>query len=417
LKILQINAVYGFSSTGRTTLELATALRERGHQSYVAFSTSTCPVESGYQIGGRLGKKIHGLFSRLFGTQGYFSTYATNNLLKYIDEIRPDVVHLRNLHANYVNLKILLKYLAEHNIATVVTLHDCWFFTGRCCYYTEDNCFKWLQSCGNCPCLNKYNISWFFDRSAKILIDKKNWFSGLNKLAVIGVSDWIANEAKQSILKNATVIKRIYNWIDLDVFKPLDTVSMRQRYDLENAFVILGVAQSWSKHKGLDVFIEVARELKGDAVILLVGNMADDTSLPSNVKCVAAINESSELAMHYSMADVFLNPSIQETFGKVTAEALSCGTPVIVFNETASPEIAGNDGTCGYVTDKNDIQQITSAIEAIRKNGKVSYTFNCRNRALEMFDKNHGIDEYIKVYEHLVYGKISCESASAVKKS
>ena len=114
LKIVQINAVYNIGSTGRTTAEMHEALQKAGHESFVVYSqTNVNNAENTYHIGSPLDIKIHGFLSRLWGKQGYFSINSTKNLLKFLDEISPDVVHLRNLHGNYINLPMLLKYLAK----------------------------------------------------------------------------------------------------------------------------------------------------------------------------------------------------------------------------------------------------------------------------------------------------------------
>ena len=90
---------------------------------------------------------------------------------------------MNNLHSNYVNFKILFQYLAKHNIPTVITLHDCWFYTGKCMHYTKINCDKWKTGCNNCPIFKKGNPSWFFDRTKTLWNDKRNIYLNHNNLA------------------------------------------------------------------------------------------------------------------------------------------------------------------------------------------------------------------------------------------
>src|SRR5690606_36635705 len=127
-------------------------------------------------IGSTFDHKLHGLWSRVFGEQTYFSKRATKELVAYIQKLKPDVVHLRNWHSNFINLGILLKYLADHDVPTVITLHDCWFYTGKCTHYTVDSCYKWQNNCGGCPRLKKDNPSWFFDKTTQMLADKRESF-------------------------------------------------------------------------------------------------------------------------------------------------------------------------------------------------------------------------------------------------
>ena len=142
MKILQVNAVYKIGSTGRNLYELQDEMKKRGIESYIATTHMGTREENCYQIGSPIDWKIHGLLSRITGLQGYYSTKATRNFIQYIKKIEPDVVHLNNVHANYLNLPILFKYLAKKNIVTVITLHDCWFYTGKCTHYTVDGCEK-----------------------------------------------------------------------------------------------------------------------------------------------------------------------------------------------------------------------------------------------------------------------------------
>ncbi len=155
MRILQVNAIYGSKSTGTIVKDIDLLLQSKGHESYVAFQKSTEVPTNGYKIGNKLDYKIHALLTRLLGKQGYFSIASTKKFLKYIDKIKPDIVHLHNLHSNYINLNMLLKYLEYKNIHTVITLHDCWFFTGNCSHYQVAKCDKFKDSCGDCPLLKK----------------------------------------------------------------------------------------------------------------------------------------------------------------------------------------------------------------------------------------------------------------------
>ena len=177
MRVLQVNAVYGVGSTGVIVEDIHNLSIEKGIESYVAYSTTNkSMVPNGYKIGNNLGKKMHALFSRINGMQAYFSTNATRKFLRYIDEIKPDIVHLHNLHSNYINLNMLLKYLAEKDIKTVVTLHDCWFYTGGCFHYTSSDCYKWLSGCGDCPKKIADTPAYLFDRSKDVLADRKEYF-------------------------------------------------------------------------------------------------------------------------------------------------------------------------------------------------------------------------------------------------
>ena len=199
MKVVQINAVYEYSSTGRTTMEMHEYLRSQGIESHVFCTNKSIPENNVNKIGNNRDYKIHSLLSHFTDGQGLYSKKSTKRLLIRLEEIKPDIVILRNLHANYLHYPSLLKYIADKDIATIVILHDVWTFTGHCCYYTADNCDKWKTFCHHCPALSNYNKSWFWDNSSSNFKKKMELFRAIPRLSVIGVSKWVADEARQSL--------------------------------------------------------------------------------------------------------------------------------------------------------------------------------------------------------------------------
>lgn len=402
MKVLQINAVYEKFSTGRTTKELHEAMQSKGIESFVACPDLASLPENGYKIGNKLDWKLHALLSRITGKQGYFSRFATKGLLDYISEVKPDVIHLRNLHSNYINLPMLLKYIAEKDIATVLTLHDSWFYTGKCVYYIEFNCDRWEAHCGNCPALKAGNPSLFLDKTTEMLADKKKLFSAIRRLAVVGVSQWVTDDASRSILKDSSIVQCIYNWIDLERFHPRDCKELKKSMGIENKFVILGIAMSWNKLKGIGIFHELADILPDDCQIVLVGDDSAVELKNAKIKYLGTVKDVDVLSKLYAMADVFVNPTIQETFGKTTAEAMACGTPVVAYNGTATPELVGSDGSCGFLIDENDARLYCDKILQIKMKSKSTFSKATRSRAERLFSKDKNIQMYFEIYERLL---------------
>ena len=399
MKVVQINTVCDFASTGVATTELAVAIREHGHQCRIAYSIATDALNGDYQIGRYFGKKVHAIGSRIFGLQAYHSRFATKRFLKYLENEKPDIVHLGNLHSNFMHLKLLLNFLKEKDIATVITLHDCWFFTGKCTHYKNKKCYRWETGCGHCPKLHENIPSYVFDRSHKMWNDKKRWLNDIPRLTVVGVSEWVTSEARRSFLKDRNIVC-IYNWVDRSVFKFRLTKNLRKRLELENKYIILGVANGWSDNKGFSAFIRLAGLLSDKFRILLVGNVPTSEELPGNIVCLPQTNDMELLAQYYSMADVFVNTSLEETFGKVTAESLACGTPAIVFNTTACPELIGEN--CGYVVETGDMDAVYEKIKEVVKKGKQAYKESCIAFANEKFDYQTNTEKYIQVYQELL---------------
>jgi glycosyltransferase involved in cell wall biosynthesis len=397
MKVLHINAVSGIRSTGRICQEIIECLNENGHKGYIAYSGGV--KVRGFKIGSGLDRKCHALLSRISGKQGYFSVIETCRLLKYIDSLRPDIIHLHNLHGNYINIKMLLQYIAKKNISTVITLHDCWFFTGKCFHFTAEGCYKWKEECNNCPRVHKDNPSWFFDKSKEMYHDKKQMLGQIKNLAIVGVSDWITGEARKSFLKNAKIITRIYNWADFDVFKPVNSKELRRSMGLEGKFIILGVASFWTEDKGFLQYLKLSRLLPENMVIILIGNIKEHIGAYENIIHIRETHDVDCLVKLYSLADVLLNLSQEEACGRVPIEALACGTPVIAVNSTSNPEQIGN--LCGYVVKKDDMKDLYSKIMLVYINGKSYYSSHCISHARKAFNKTVCINEYLRLYQKL----------------
>ncbi|MBR2454771.1 MAG: glycosyltransferase [Clostridia bacterium] len=400
MKILQINAVYNLSSTGKISTDFQNYINNKTeHTCKTAFSYGG-NKEDGYIIGSQIDRKIHGFLSRLTGKQAWFSAGSTKKLIKFIDEYSPDIIQLGNLHGNYLNFPMLMNYIAEKDIATVFTLHDCWPFTGKCCHYTADKCYKWQTGCYDCPRLEKDNASWGADKTKELWQAKRNLFSKIPRLAVVGVSKWIVNESKKSpLMENVKIFDYIYNGIDANVFQPNLQPTVREKYNLQDKKILLGVASGWQECKGLFNIVELSKNLPDDCQIVLVGNINEQ--IPEcSILNIPATENVQELVEWYSAADVLINMSKEETFGKVSAEALMCGTPVVCFNSTANPELVGEN--CGLVCETEDVLDFKELVLEVLNNGKEKYFNSCINFAKANFVTEKSFEKYVQLYADLL---------------
>ncbi len=289
-------------------------------------------------IGSRPGRNLHLVLSGITGLNGCFSLMDTWRFLRKLDEIGPEIVHLHNLHNGYINLPMLFHWLKKRKVRIVWTLHDCWAFTGKCPYYDAIGCWKWKSGCHHCPQLSQYPQS-LADITAHMWRWKRNWFVGLDDLTIVTPSDWLASQVKASFLGKYPVCV-IPNGIDCEVFCKRES-DLRKRYQLEQKRVILGVAGVWDETKGLNTFCALAPRLKPDEKIVLLGLTPEQQRrIPEGILALGWTQSQEELAQWYSVADVYVNTSIQETMGMTTVEAAACGTPVVVMDATASPETA-----------------------------------------------------------------------------
>ena len=401
MKVLQINAVYGVGSTGVIVRDIHELCLENGIESYVAYSTSNTSPESiinGYQIGNTLDKKLHALLCRINGKQAYFSRGATKKFINHIKEIKPDVVHLHNLHSNYVHLNMLLDFLAKEDIATVITLHDCWFYTGGCFYYTAVNCDKWMQSCGDCPKRFADTPAYIVDRSSMVLEDKRKRFSKIKRLTVVGVSQWISEEANKSFLKQHEICT-IYNGIDTDFF--VNTPSdFREKYGLQDKFLILGAANKWLKDINKDTLNYFVSNLPDDCKLIIMGCQSNDIEkLPSNVLAIPFTTDRVELKKIYSACDVFANCTREDTFSLINIEPQACGTPSVVYENSGVKETVDNKSS--FLIPNGDYQAFFEKVLSIKKIGKSQFSEMCRCHVVSKFDKRLNYLKYIDLYKSL----------------
>ncbi|RAP74006.1 glycosyltransferase [Paenibacillus montanisoli] len=395
IKVLHINSV-NFGSTGSIMLNISREANMYGYISYVAYANSRTnkqiEVENNILIGSIIDRNLHLQLAYYTGLNGCFSNLTTKTFIRKLEEIKPEIIHLHNLHNCYINLKLLFDYIKEKEVKVVWTLHDCWAFTGQCPHFTMVQCEKWKKGCFECPQYNDYPAS-IVDRTKRMYSLKKQWFTGVKNLTIVTPSNWLAGLVSESFL-GSYQIKVINNGIDLKLFKPTES-DFRLKYGLQNKKIILGVSSIWNKSKGLDIFIELSKRLDSGYSLVLVGLSTDQImNLPQNIIGLTA-RTSKELVEIYSAADWFVNPSMQETMGLVTVEALACGTPAIVSNLTAVPETV--DLSCGVVAEEYNADTFYKILS------NTSHTISkadCLRRASN-YDMSKKYKEYIDLYNCL----------------
>lgn len=402
MRIVQINGG-AKGSTGKIMMGIAEVARAQGHEVMCASPITTTNRDAGedcgyYRIGTFNSRRVNVALARITGFNGCFAWFETYKLLKKIDEFKPDIIHLHNLHDSYINLPMLFSYIKKHNVPTVWTLHDCWAFTGHCPHFTIAKCDKWKTGCHGCKQYKDYPAS-IFDNSELMWKLKKKWFTGVKNMTIVTPSEWLAGLAKESYLKEYP-IRVINNGIDLNVFKPTKS-DFREKYGISpSECIILGVSFGWNYKKGLDCFVKLRNELNEQYRIVLVGTDSSiDKKLPSGIVSIHRTQNQKELAEVYSAADVFFNPTREEVLGLVNLESLACGTPVVTFNTGGSPECI--DDKTGIVVEANNIEATEKAIKDICEKKKcndeeymVAYSKN--------FDMKKRFAEYIELYANVL---------------
>lgn len=405
-KLLQINPVLRTNtSTGRIMQDIGELAIQNGWESYIAYSYGRDGVKpcrsKQIPVGNKWDVALHGVVTRLFDAHGLMSQVATQKLVDQIQKIKPDVIHIHNIHGYFLNYQILFDFLSQNDIPVIWTVHDCWLYTGHCYYYTFIGCNKWQTGCGHCPQQRKFPASWLTDRSRQNFIDKKEAFTSVptDRLTIVPVSEWIKGEMKKSFFKDYP-FQVIHNGINTEVFKLSETEEVKSKYGLKGKHILLGVAALWHPEKGVADFLQLASMLHEDEVIVMIGvDEKLQKRLPHNVVGIKRTENIRQMAELYSAATAFVNPTWQDNYPTVNLEAIACGTPVVTYRTGGSVEAVTPE--TGFIVERGDVDGLLQAVRIIEQRGKASYIEPCRNYALAHFKKEDRYADYIRLYNKL----------------
>ncbi|MFV5694923.1 glycosyltransferase [Flavobacterium sp. LB3P122] len=404
--LLQISIEVNSGSVGRIAEQIGATIFENGWASYITYARNNNPSKSKViKIGNKFDLYRHGIETRIFDSHCFSSKSATKDLINTIKEIKPDIIHLHHLHGYFINIEILFDYLKEYKIPVVWTFHDCWSFTGHCAHFDFIGCEKWKTECHHCEQKTEYPASLLADRSQQNYLDKKRIFNSINNLTIVPVSNWLSGKVKDSFLKNYPY-KVIQNGIDLNTFYPKKSRTIiDELYNLKDKFIILGVASTWDKRKGLEEFPKLNEliDSKLYAIVLVGLSKNQIQKLPKSIIGIERTENVDQLADLYSAADVFLNPTFEDTFPTTNLESLACGTPVVTYKTGGSVESV-NENT-GVIVDKGDVRGLINAIKSIKNKGKYFYEKNCRESAIKNFNRKIKFNDYFELYKNILKNK------------
>ena len=362
MKILMINVVCGIKSTGRICIDLAKNLNEQGHTVQIAYGRENVPEEYkkyAVRIGNALDVNINAIQCRLLDNAGFGTKHCTEQFIKWVIKFDPDIIYIHNIHGYYINIEVFFDYLKQCNKQIIWTLHDCWAFTGHCCHFSHIKCDKWKIGCSHCPQKTQYPSSYVVDASRKNYRKKKALFTGVPNMELQVPSKWLKNLVEASFLKEYKC-SVVPNTVDDKIFRPVES-NIKDKFGIGDKRIILGVASRWYR-KGLSDFHRLAELIDSRFIIVLIGlSKKQIKDLPHGIKGYPPINDVKVLVKIYSVADVCVSMSREETFGLTTLEAIKCGTPGIVYRNTASQEVAEKYG--GLAVEQN----VNAVWEAIQK--------------------------------------------------
>ena len=399
-KLLQINLSANWGSHGKIASQIGDVAISHGWESYIAYGRACNPCSSKLiKIGGQWDIYEHLIETRLFDNHGLASRRVTKKFIKQIYELKPDIIHLHNIHGYYLHYRILFEYLQGLSIPVVWTLHDFWAVTGHCGHFIQANCNKWKTGCYDCPqSKTEYPTSLFSDRSKNNYLEKRELFTSLKNLSIVTVSQWVKNMIDESFFKDIPS-QVIYNGLDLNIFQPTKS-SLKNKLGIpDDKPIVLGVASVWAEHRGLKHFVELSKDNTYQIVLIGIKDNQRE-SLPSNIITIPRTSDQKELAEYYSIPDVYANPTYLETLSMTNIEAQACGTPVVTFRSGGAPETVAE--STGIVVEQGNESAMHEAILQLIREGKNKYSEACVRRASDLFDMHDRYNDYFALYQNLL---------------
>ena len=313
-----------------------------------------------------------------------------------------DILHIHWINSGFLSLKNL-KALFKLQKPMVITLHDMWTFTGGCHYAADCNYF--LQQCGNCQFLKNPSEK---DISRKGWLAKKEIYTLNNKTIFVACSEWMAEMARKSSLLQGAKIVAIPNPIDTEVYKPLDKVMLRKKWniDLETKIILFGAANINDKRKGMTYLIDALNILKLNnqsslkIEIILFGKNTEAAValLPFKVKNLPVITSEKELIDIYNLADVFVLPSLEDNLPNMVMEALACSIPVVAFNQGGIPEMIIHKQN-GYIAQYQSAKDLQEGINWVLNNKSIDLKNNARHKVQNEYAEGIIAQKYLQLYQ------------------
>lgn len=330
-------------------------------------------------------------------------SWLPNRLGKIVDELSPDIVH-----AHWIGMGFLsLHNLKQLESKLVLSLHDSWPFTGGCNVIGECTAFK--QNCGRCPQLGsacKYDLSFLGWHRKQRLYQKK-------PPVFVAPSRWMAEQARSSSLLADSRIEIIPNGLDTSVFRPVNKQTARVLLNLpiDKKIVAFGaMSATTDRNKGFEKLKNILSILNNSAIKdefeLVVFGASEPLKKPDlgcRVTYLGEFFDEISMAVVYSAVDVMCVPSLQESFGQVAVEAMSCGTPVVAFGTSGLLDIVEH-GVSGYLAPQYNEIDFARNIELLLSDQARLNAMSqaSRRRVVENFDISIVSEKFYGLYEDVL---------------
>lgn len=319
-----------------------------------------------------------------------------------IHKTHPDIVHLHWLQKGFVRSESL----RDLQRPVVWTFHDMWPITGGC-HYTG-NCSRFVAGCGRCPVLGSNTP---FDLSRLNYLRKVRSLKG-EPITVITPSRWMQYQVSLSPLFKDNRVEVIPNGLDTSIYKQFPKQIAREALSInsDKRIILFGAMDATSdRRKGFSHLLPALRRLaetewRDRLQVLIFGSSppSQDLLLGLETKYIGRLHDDYSLSLLYSAADVMITPSIQETFGQTASEALSCGTPVVAFNDTGIADIVDHQVNGYLISPQAESldQGIRWILEDETRWNQLS--IEARRKAERSFSLRVVADKHLRLYQDIL---------------
>jgi len=286
----------------------------------------------------------------------------------------------------------------------VWTLHDMNPFTGGC-HYAGD-CKKYLEGCGACPQLGSKVHD---DLSHKVWEQKRKTYQGLN-IGVVTPSRWLGECASGSKLFSRFPVRVIPYGLPLDTFRPYPKAEIHKILKIPDSvkIILFGAHSVLNERKGFRYLLEALNKIPlkngHDIAILTFGSLSEDLKIPPKFSIVnlGPIADETHLAMTYSVADVFVLPSLEDNLPNTVIEAMACGVPVVGFDIGGMPDMIEHKQT-GYLVKPKDIKGLIEGVDWVisSSEGNTNLSKRCRAKVEEKYALEVQAKSYCELYREI----------------
>lgn len=398
-KIAIINTC-DWGSTGKIAKGLQAYLKRNGMGALFCYGRGTKRDDKDcFRFCSVLEVFLHYAHTYLTGRLNGCSNAATKRLIAKLQEEQVKEVYLINLHGYILNEHLFLDYLANDDIHVVYIMADESAYLGNCTYRL--GCEEYKNGCSECRNLHGLSKMIFPDTSQKAFSVKKAAYERIKHVTFVG-PEFVIIGARTSPLMENKNLEIVDEAIDVEVNSPLDTTQLREKLGIKlNQIVIVCVAPFSYPRKGVRYLVEAARKMEDNEnyIFVHVGyDIKDRKRLPKNYIPIGYVNGQQELAHYYSLADLFVFPSIQDTMPNACLEALACGSPLLCFNISGMPYIA--DKSVMTLVEARNVIQMVEVIMGIQKKDETIIK-TCRNYALKRFDNRKYFEKLTCIMESM----------------